>query len=82
MAFEELPNKIKKRIEKRKVKRQELQHRKKVNIDLNQSSEVLLEKYKVAYGDSVDEAKLKEYIRHQKLIEEAKNKHRNKVKSN
>ena len=68
VPFEQLPNRIKKRMEKRKVKREMLKAQKKIKIDLNKSEDSLLEKYKQAYGESVAEEKLKEYVYYQKLI--------------
>ena len=41
-----------------------------------QSEEKLVEQYKVAFGDSVSEEKLKDYVYYQKLIHDAKNKGR------
>ena len=55
-------------MEKRKVKREILKAQKKIKIDLNKSEDSLLEKYKQAYGESVAEEKLKEYVYYQKLI--------------
>ena len=46
MPFEDLPNKIKKRIEKRKAKREALKLQRKVKLDLNKSEESLVDKYK------------------------------------
>lgn len=69
-------------MERRKEKRQVLKAQKKIKIDFSLPVEVLLERYKMAYGDTVEESKLREYIKHQKLIEDAKNNHRNKVKAN
>ena len=76
MPFEQLPNKIKKRMEKRRAKREELKAQKKIKIDLSKPEDTLLEKYKQAYGDTVGEEKLKEYVYYQKLIFDAKNKQR------
>ncbi len=53
----------------------------KVKIDMGKSEESLVEKYKTAYGDSVGEEKLKEYIYYQKLIHDAKNKEKKKISS-
>ena len=63
-------------MEKRKLKREELKTQKKIKIDLNTSEDTLLEKYKQAYGETVAEEKLKEYVYYQKLIFDAKNKQR------
>lgn len=79
MPFEQLPNKIKKRMEKRKAKREQLKQQRKIKIDLGKSEESLLEKYKQAYGDDVAEEKLKEYVYYQKLIHDAKLKHKKGV---
>ena len=46
VPFDQLPNKIKKRLEKRKAKREELKAQKKIKIDMNKSEDTLLEKYK------------------------------------
>lgn len=81
VPFEELPNKIKKRIAKRKAKREELKMQRKIKLDLGKSEETVLEKYKVAYGDTMGEEKLKEYVYYQKLIHDAKNKQRVQKKS-
>ena len=76
VSFEQLPNKVKKRMEKRKEKREMLKVQKKIKIDLTKSEDSLVEKYKQAYGDTVGEEKLKEYVYYQKLIFDAKNKQR------
>ena len=49
-------------MEKRKVKREELKQNRKLKLDLGNSEESLLEKYKQAYGESMAEEKLKEYV--------------------
>jgi hypothetical protein len=46
VPFEQLPNKVKKRMEKRKEKREMLKAQKKIKIDLNKSEDSLVEKYK------------------------------------
>jgi biopolymer transport protein ExbD len=74
VPYEQLPNKVKKRMEKRKEKREMLKAQKKIKIDLSKSEDSLVEKYKQAYGDTVAEEKLKEYVYYQKLIFDAKNK--------
>ncbi len=78
VPFEELPNKIKKRIEKRKVKRDELRAQRKIKLDLTQDD--VLDKYKQAYGDSITDEKLKEYVYYQKLIHDAKFKQKKLIK--
>jgi len=80
VAFEDLPNKIKKRIEKRKAKREALRLQRKVKLDLGKSEESLVDKYKQAYGGQVSDEKLKEYIYYQKLIHDAKLRGKNKIK--
>jgi hypothetical protein len=80
VPYEQLPNKVKKRMEKRKEKREMLKAQKKIKIDLSKSEDSLVEKYKQAYGDTVAEEKLKEYVYYQKLIFDAKNKQRSSTK--
>ena len=78
MPFEELPNKIKKRIEKRKSKRDELRAHRKIKLDLTQDN--VLDKYKQAYGDTMSDEKLKEYVYYQKLIHDARFKQKKLIK--
>lgn len=78
VPFEELPNKIKKRIEKRKNKREELRAQRKIKLDLTQDD--VLDKYKQAYGDTMSEEKLKEYVYYQKLIHDARFKQKKLIK--
>ena len=46
VPFEQLPNKVKKRMEKRKEKREMLKAQKKIKIDLTKSEDSIVEKYK------------------------------------
>ena len=78
VAFEELPNKIKKRIEKRKLKREELRAQRRIKLDMTQDN--VLDKYKQAYGDTMSDEKLKEYVYYQKLIHDAKSKQKKLIK--
>jgi hypothetical protein len=58
VPFDELPNKMKKRIEKRKAKREQLKVARKFNVNMDQPLEKLFVKYRKIYGDSMSEDKL------------------------
>lgn len=64
MPYDELPDKVKKRIEKRKLKRELGRNERKIKIDFNKSEDDLFEMYKKAYGETMTDDKLKEYIKH------------------
>ena len=38
--------------------------KRKVKLDFNSNEDAILEKYKQAYGEKTDEAKLKEYVKY------------------
>eukprot|EP00347_Sterkiella_histriomuscorum_P013534 403364343 len=72
VPFDELPNKLKKRIEKRNAKREQLKAHKQMKINLDQPHDVLVGKYKKIYGEQMSDEKLEEYVKYQKLIHDAK----------
>ena len=79
VPFEELPNKIKKRIEKRKAKRESLKEIRKngggvtkIMSENKSAEEQLRGRYIEKYGEKEGEEKLKEYLYYQKLVETAK----------
>lgn len=63
MAFEDLPNKIKRRIEKRKRKKEEQRLERKMRIDWTKDDSEILERFKAIYPDTCEE-KLRENIRY------------------
>ena len=63
MAFEDLPNKIKRRIEKRKRKKEEQRLERKMRIDWTKDDSEILERFKAIYPD-MSEEKLRENIRY------------------
>lgn len=75
--MDELPDKVKrkieKKLEKKRLKKEKQKLKKKVKIDLSKSEDSLMIKYRQIYPE-VGEDKLKEYIKQQKLIYEAKKK--------
>lgn len=51
VPFDELPNKLKRKIEKQKKKREELKMARKLKIDMSQPDDKILERYKVVFPD-------------------------------
>ena len=49
-------------------------------IKLDMTQDDVLDKYKQAYGDTMSDEKLKEYVYYQKLIHDAKSKQKKLVK--
>ncbi len=75
IPYDELPKKLRKRIEKRKSKREELKGLRKLKINLDLPHDVLVEKYRLIYTDMEDE-KLNNYVKYQKMIHDAKSRHK------
>lgn len=79
VPFDQLPRKVQKQMEKRKRKREELKMARKLKIDYTQPTENILQRYKSAYPEAKEE-QLLEQIKYQKLVLDALDKEKRKVK--